>query len=180
MNGIYDPLGLISPVIIKANILLKKLWLYKISWDDPVPNEIISDWVKFCFNIPMVKKLSLNRCMKPINAIGDPIMITFCTGIWVLYLFPVVDNRWIVSYSIIASKSRVSPSKVQSIVRLEVCGAVLGKRLAQFIENHTRYNIQRRDFTVHSEVVRSMIQKQSYGYNTFIATKIDEIQEHYS
>ena len=27
VNGIYNPLGLISPVIIKAKRLLKKLWL---------------------------------------------------------------------------------------------------------------------------------------------------------
>ena len=182
VNGIYDPLGLISPVIIKAKILLKKLWLYKIGWDDPVPNEIISDWVKFCFNIPMVKKLSLNRCMKPINAIGDPIMITFCDASELAF-GSCTYFRWLTtdgSYhtQLVASKSRVSPSKVQSIVRLEVCGAVLGKRLAQFIENHTRYSIQRRYFIVDSEVVRSMIEKQSYGYNTFIATRIGEIQEH--
>ena len=93
-----------------------------------------------------------------------------------------VDKGWTKDGSyhtqLIASKSRVSPSKVQSIVRLEICGAVLGRRQAQFIARETRYKIQKRYFIVDSEVVKSMIQKQSYGYNTFVTIRIGEIQEY--
>lgn len=31
---IYDPLGLLGPVILKAKVLLQKLCELKISWDD--------------------------------------------------------------------------------------------------------------------------------------------------
>ena len=65
-------------------------------------------------------------------------------------------NTWQIEARLIASKSRVSPTKVQSIVRPEICGAVRGKRLAQSIERETRYDIKRY-FIVDSEVVISIM-----------------------
>ena len=37
VNGIYDPLGSLTPLIIKAKVLLKKLWCCKLDWDEAVP-----------------------------------------------------------------------------------------------------------------------------------------------
>lgn len=34
---LYDPLGLISPILIKAKSILQELWLLKSGWDDPLP-----------------------------------------------------------------------------------------------------------------------------------------------
>ncbi|XP_041786790.1 uncharacterized protein LOC121602662 [Anopheles merus] len=36
----YDPLGLIAPVIVRAKMLMQELWLLKSGWDEPVPNHI--------------------------------------------------------------------------------------------------------------------------------------------
>ena len=111
----------------------------------------------------------------------DPILVTFCDasesafGACCYLRLQTTSSSFEVQ--LMASKSRVSPTKVQSIVRLEICGAVLGKRLAQFIESETRFKIKKRYFIVDSEVVRSMIQKQSHGFNTFVAVRIGEIQE---
>lgn len=37
---VFDPLGLISPVIVRAKILLQSLWLHQLSWDQEVPMEL--------------------------------------------------------------------------------------------------------------------------------------------
>lgn len=37
---LFDPLGLISPVIIKAKIFIQELWTIKLDWDDPLPPEV--------------------------------------------------------------------------------------------------------------------------------------------
>ena len=34
---VFDALGLLSPCTIKMNILLQRLWEFKLEWDDPVP-----------------------------------------------------------------------------------------------------------------------------------------------
>ena len=77
----------------------------------------------------------------------------------------------------ISSKSRIGPVKRISIVRLELNGALMSKRLAEFTEKETRYNFQEKYYIVDSKIVRSMIQKESYRFNTFVGVRIGEIQE---
>ena len=47
--GIFDPLGLISPFVIKAKIYLRKLWALepKLDWDDNLPQALYSEWAEF-------------------------------------------------------------------------------------------------------------------------------------
>ena len=75
------------------------------------------------------------------------------------------------------SKTRVAPLKCITIVNLELSAAVLASRLRKFIINECRYTFEQYIHIVDSEIVRSMIQKQSYGFNTFAATRIGEIQD---
>lgn len=37
---IFDPLGFISPVTVRAKIILQELWLAKVEWDDLLPSEM--------------------------------------------------------------------------------------------------------------------------------------------
>ncbi|GFW55351.1 uncharacterized protein TNCV_117351 [Trichonephila clavipes] len=39
---IFDPLGLIGPVITRAKILLQSLWQLKLDWNDPLPSNLVS------------------------------------------------------------------------------------------------------------------------------------------
>ena len=72
---------------------------------------------------------------------------------------------------------RVSPLKTETIVRLELAAAVLSKRLRCSIIDHTRLKFEQVFHIVDSEIVRAMINKDSYGFNTFVATRVGEIQD---
>ena len=76
----------------------------------------------------------------------------------------------------IASKTRMAPLKVIDIVKLELCGAVLGTRLRATIEAEMRIKFDEVRHIVDSEIVHAMVRKQSYGFNTFAANRIGEIQ----
>ncbi|XP_057324205.1 uncharacterized protein LOC130666897 [Microplitis mediator] len=58
---LFDPLGLISPVVIKAKILMQDLWLEKIEWDDSLSPEIIHRWKKFRDELPELSQLKIPR-----------------------------------------------------------------------------------------------------------------------
>ncbi|KAJ8912477.1 hypothetical protein NQ315_014577 [Exocentrus adspersus] len=47
ISQIYDPLGLISPCVILAKIIIQKLWSLKLAWDAPIPNDLVVEWDKF-------------------------------------------------------------------------------------------------------------------------------------
>ena len=63
-----------------------------------------------------------------------------------------------------------------SIDRIELCGAVLSKSLKELLERESRYRFTRCLYIVDSQIVHAMVRKESYGYNTFAATRIGEIQ----
>lgn len=37
---LFDPLGLLSPVIVRAKIIIQELWSIKLDWDDPLPSHL--------------------------------------------------------------------------------------------------------------------------------------------
>ncbi|XP_037959952.1 uncharacterized protein LOC119689235 [Teleopsis dalmanni] len=53
-SSLYDPLGVISPLIIKAKILLQQLWIIGCDWDESVPQEIYTTWNKILADLHQV------------------------------------------------------------------------------------------------------------------------------
>jgi hypothetical protein len=47
VNGIYDPLGLESPFIIRAKMILRKLSTLSLDWDAHIPDVERKDWIEF-------------------------------------------------------------------------------------------------------------------------------------
>ena len=61
-------------------------------------------------------------------------------------------------------------------MRLELCGAVLNSRLYTFIKEEMQsIDFKKVYHIVDSEIVKVMINKESYGFNTFAANRIGEI-----
>lgn len=45
--SIFDPLGLIGPVLTTAKIIMQELWRDKLEWDQVVPLELQNKWIRF-------------------------------------------------------------------------------------------------------------------------------------
>ncbi|VDH99302.1 Hypothetical predicted protein [Mytilus galloprovincialis] len=63
-----------------------------------------------------------------------------------------------------------------SVPRLELCGAVLAARIRQKLVEEMDYKFSRVIHIVDSMIVRAQIQRESYGFGTFVATRVAEIQ----
>lgn len=126
-----------------------------------------------------MERITLKSCLKPHRAIGDPILIIFSDGSnnaygACVYVRLELPTQEFVSY-IILSKNRLAPVKRISIDRIELCGAVLNKRLKAVLQQQCRYKLQRCYHTVDSQIVHAMIHKETYVFNTFAATSVREI-----
>ena len=73
-------------------------------------------------------------------------------------------------------KNRIAPRKQLSIPRIELCGAVLAARLREKIVEEIDYKFSKVFHLTDSMIVRWQITKESYGFKTFVATRIGEIQ----
>ena len=49
---VYDPLGLISPVLLKGNIVYRKICEAKVRWDGSLPDELSKRWSRWESSLP--------------------------------------------------------------------------------------------------------------------------------
>ena len=115
-------------------------------------------------------EISFSRCIKPVNSTGSPSLVIFNDDS--NDAFGACDYaRWkkddgTFENHLIASKNCITPLKRITTVRSKLCGAVLAKRLNMFIKEEMRLKFEKEYFIVDSQIVRAMIQKESYGFNT--------------
>ena len=113
------------------------MWKRTLEWDEEVGQIDRQLALSFFEEMFELEEISFKRCIKTDQAIGNPIMITFSDaseeafGACVYLRWRLEDNSFM--SVLVASKNRVAPMKVISIVRLELCGAIVAKRLAEFI-----------------------------------------------
>ena len=180
-SKIYDPRGFLGPFTARAKIMRRELQMHnpKLNWDDPIPQHLYQAWSQFFNEMLEVENLSFPRCLKPKNAVGNPDLILLSDGSEVAYA-AVAYARWNIGdgkfkAAIIASKNKIAPIKIVNIVRLELCGSVLSKRLRVFIQSEMRYTFDKVIHIVDSEIVKGMIDSDSHGFNTYPANRIGEI-----
>lgn len=137
MAQLFDPLVLIGPATIKAKILLQHLWQLQLGWDESLPTDRHTKWMRYKQNFALINDITVPRhvlCDASISAYGA------C-----LYL-KLTDSLGITSMRLLCAKSRVAPLKPITLPRLELCGALLLSQLykkmktALTIEiNHTHF-----------------------------------------
>ena len=133
ISSIFDPTGLLGPVIVRYKISTQQLWLRQISWDEELPHDLQETWKKLYQQLPALKNISIPRLVKikgeittiQIHGFCDASERTFGACVYVLS----GNANGNLHSQLLCSKSRVSPVKQVSIPRLELCGAQLLARL---------------------------------------------------
>ena len=77
----YDPLGLVTPLMVRAKILLRRLYgPLQLDWDDQLPSEEIKAWAQFMRDMLKMEPIAFKRSARPAGAVGSPWLIGFCDG----------------------------------------------------------------------------------------------------
>ena len=85
-----------------------------------------------------LQQIEFHRCTKPDNAIGEPNLVLFSNaskdayGAVAFATWQIEDKKY--ESRIILSQNRIAPIKTTNIVRLELSGAVISKRIREIIE----------------------------------------------
>lgn len=61
INSVYDPIGLISPVLIKGKIFVQQMWTLKLGWDELLPKDYQSRWIRFNLSLKSLAQLNIPR-----------------------------------------------------------------------------------------------------------------------
>lgn len=178
---IFDPLGLIGPVVIKAKIKMQRLWIMGIGWDESLPEKPDADWQIFRESLMLLNKLIVPRCIMIRDEISELQIHGFLDASMEAFgacLYMVATNTQGERISrLICAKSRVAPLKTLSLPRLELCGAVLLARLVAKIVPKLRLPGIRRILWTDSSIVLAWISSPSASLKTFVAHRVGEIQD---
>ncbi|GFX09458.1 uncharacterized protein TNCV_4698441 [Trichonephila clavipes] len=55
ITRIFDPLGLLGPVISKDKFFMQQLWLLKLEWHEKLPVPVAAEWASFVQSLPVWK-----------------------------------------------------------------------------------------------------------------------------
>ena len=71
--SVYDPLGLISPYIIRAKVLMQQAWIEAIGWDESFPDPLREDWREWFTELSELEQIRIPRCLKDNNVVDSTI-----------------------------------------------------------------------------------------------------------
>ena len=178
--SIYDPYGLLAPLSLHAKILLRKIWTLKLKWDDPLPEEMRCEWLEFFRQVLEAEKLRFPRCLKPINAMGNPSLVIFSDGSdtaygCAAYVHWKLDDGTCWSRLVLA-KCRIAPIQKVSTPRMELNGAVISTRIRKFLETECRFKFEQVVQLVDSLTVLQQIHSTSTRFKVYEGVRLGEIQ----
>lgn len=178
---LFDPLGLISPVLIRAKIILQELWLLKIDWDDPLSPDMQQRWATFRNQLHELNQLSIPRWIGlaqstatiEIHGFSDASLLAMAAVLYVR----VCDKNHHFLVPLVCSKTRVAPLKRLTIPRLELTAALILTRLVA----HTLKALELSDAQVFlwtdSAVTLTWITSHPSRWKDFVRNRVSAIQD---
>ncbi|XP_014212664.1 uncharacterized protein LOC106642401 [Copidosoma floridanum] len=177
---IFDPLGLLGPVVFAAKVIMQDCWKAKVGWDESVPQELHTRWRLFVEQLDRLEKVSFPRHLILPGALAIEVH-GFCDGSKqgygaCIYLRS-VDKTNQVLVRLACAKSRVAPVKQTTIPRLELCGALRLVRLFREFRESFEVSFHKVVFWSDSEIVLQWIKKPPQALKVFEGNRVAEIQE---
>lgn len=178
---LYDPLGLISPVLIQAKLILQELWLLKVSWDETLSPELQGRWEEFHQQLIELNQLSITRWLGTtradnsiqIHGFSDASLLAMAAAVYIRS--SVSEKEFVVR--LMCSKTRVAPLKRLTIPRLELTAALLlAKLVARVLKTLDISNAPVFLWT-DSSVALTWITSHPSRWKEFVRNRVAAIQE---
>ncbi|CAB0042117.1 unnamed protein product [Trichogramma brassicae] len=171
----FDPLGWLSPVLVPAKVLLQDLCLDGVDWDAPISATLEQRWTDFTAALPEVSCIRIKRWLSTregedwhLHGFADASKRAYATAIYV-----VLPGR---ASHLIVAKTKLAPTGVQTVPRLELCAAVLLARLARHLIDKLRFPPRKVYCWSDSKVVLDWIASHPSRWPTFVANRVSEVQ----
>ena len=176
---LFDPLGLLCPVVVKAKILLQELWILKLDWDESIPQHLHTDWQIFKETLSHIGEIQIPRYVNTtsdvkieIHGFSDSSIRAYGCCIYVRTTSSLGTRT-----CLLTAKSKVAPLKTKSLPRLELCAAHLLSLLWKEVSKLLEFPIEQVVFWTDSEIVLYWLQSHPSTLQSFVGNRVAEIQE---
>lgn len=176
---IFDPLGLLAPVLIKGKLLMRLLC--GIDWDEKLNPEHYEVWNDYYISLKHIEKIRVPRDMTLENSAYKFDLFGFgdasekAIGACVYAVYGKTDGTF--ASQLICARSRVAPLKTISMPRLELEAALLLSQLVQHVREALIHKVRDISLWSDSTIVLGWIRTEPHLLKTFVANRITKIQD---
>lgn len=177
---LFDPFGLLCPITIIPKLIIQQLWKEQLGWDDSIPSQIASNWKEYVTNIETIKNIVIPRhviAMPPkhieMHGFADASVSAYGACMFIRTLNE--NNEYHVH--LLTAKSRVTPLKMITIPRLELCAAHLLSKLAHKVMTILNIELEQVYLWPDSIITVSWIRGSPSTWKTFVANRVSEIHD---
>ncbi|XP_059057830.1 uncharacterized protein LOC131851357 [Achroia grisella] len=175
---IFDPLGILSPCIVTMKMLLQKLWLDNVTWDEPLTTELNTTWTAIAEALPLLNNFRIPRLVVcdsykslELHVFTDASERAYGACVYVRS----INDNGECTVGLLTAKSRVAPIKPTTIPRLELCGALVGARLYEKVSKSLRVHVNHVYCWTDSTIVLGWLQMLPSKLQPFVRNRVAEI-----
>ncbi|XP_077268718.1 uncharacterized protein LOC143900848 [Temnothorax americanus] len=172
---LFDPLGLLGPMITSAKLILQEFWQAGVEWDETVPQHLHSRWMAFKQGLSKLSQIQVHRRVKFATDPQSVQIHGFCDASQRAYgaCFYVRTGEGAGNYRIelLCSKSRVAPLKTITLSKLELCAAVLLAQLLNKISESFELSSSQIFLWSDSTIALNWIASPSRQWSVFVSNR---------
>ena len=184
---IYDPLGMISPVVLRGKLMFQEMCRRNIGWDEQLPDDIARQWSSWIDEILTARLFQLPRCYEK-DEVKKSVLVGFSDGSTKAYAAAVYLRSELssgaVSSILVCSKARVTPlekdvSKKCTIPRVELLGCVMLAHLMKTVEKsftEAKMFISEKMYFTDSTISLFRIQGVGTEYQQWVQNRVKTIR----
>ncbi|XP_018395641.1 PREDICTED: uncharacterized protein LOC108774118 [Cyphomyrmex costatus] len=177
---VFDPLGLVTPVLIVGKIVLQKIWRQNVEWDQRLPVDLMIEWKDYCSSLNHLNNLQVQSNISihsqdaifDVYGFGDASEMAYGACLYAVN----TDQQGIIHSELICAKAKVAPLKTVSLPRLELEAALMLARLLNTVKESCMQKIGRVKLWSDSTVTLGWIKAPPHTLKTFVANRVAKIQ----
>ena len=134
--SIYDPLGMIAPIVIRFKVFFQKIAEMKVNWDEQLADNIRSEWLRLIELFTVDASFRMDRYYfrgMSKHKVNYFMLHGFCDDSEIAYaavIYIVGETKEIRKSAFVVSKTKVAPIKKKlSMPKLELCAYELLSKL---------------------------------------------------
>ncbi|XP_064077611.1 uncharacterized protein LOC135195281 [Macrobrachium nipponense] len=167
--SLFDPSGLIAPYILQGKRILQEMCRHGLGWDDQLPCELNSKWetwkkdqglhqfrIPRCYHSP-----GFNVAQVELHHFSDASSVGYGQCSYLLLIS--LDGK--IHCCTLTGKSRVTPTKVTTIRRLELTAAVVSVKVSCLLRKELDYENVEEFFGTDSKVVIQIPEPENIDTN---------------
>jgi len=174
-SKLFDPLGITSPVSVRAKLFMQKLWQMNAEWDEPLDAIVREEWVTIMNDIQRLYELAIDRrYFKHEFSRANVTLYVFAdarTKAYGAVAFLTCNSE----VSFVLAKNRIAPLKNLTLPKLELMVAVIALRVAKFVSDFLQLHNTPTYYWGDSQIVLNWLASIKH-FPQFVKRRISEIK----